>query len=602
MAHLLQKEIPQSPASLSRQPNATASGETSSSSSTSAASTWPYDNAYYVPVFLSDAGASAIGGGGAAAALPFFPYSSSLGSLGLFHDVDPVRFQPVRPKPRPPSASALASERDGRKISVSVDIRDILEACGDPLPGPIYQFHLRSQTVHLIQAILTETQATFVERICQAVGPNYKNALEKYFLLTVSLYYRTLESILEKEQHRLSEATIRCLLTREALHRSLLACCAQVILLCYSHVPPMQHNFERFAFPWILDTFRVRAFDLLKVIETLVLHERHLTLEMIQHLQQVEFTIVQCMAWQEGSPLFRYVFDVDLVGCFMTNDEIPSRDIIAACIRTQLSDYAHASSAVAIFYRKVKQLSYYRLKLMCNILEIPPPLEEKVWTLFQFVYICTPSLMMGRTLDQIMLCSIYGICKVVGFEMQFRRIVTEYRQLPSSSSEVYCQTMIRPGEYDSIIVMYNSIFMPALKTALLKFLPEKESPHAAPPPDYVKPSLSKRPCRAASGLNVYISPLRKTEEQMTPRTRALYSFGDSLGSPASSVSLTHINEMMKRYSVEKGTQKKLELSPNGNTAATPPRPDGSRFNLAPMESGFCRRLTDLVHERMALQN
>ena len=37
---------------------------------------------------------------------------------------------------------------------------------------------------------------------------------------------------------------------------------------------------------------------------------------------------------------------------------------------------------------------------------------------------------------QIMLCSIYGICKVVGFEMQFRRIVTEYRQLPSSSSEV----------------------------------------------------------------------------------------------------------------------------------------------------------------------
>ena len=34
--------------------------------------------------------------------------------------------------------------------------------------------------------------------------------------------------------------------------------------------------------------------------------------------------------------------------------------------------------------------------------------------------------------------------------------------------------MIRPGEYDSIIVMYNSIFMPALKTALLKFLPEKE--------------------------------------------------------------------------------------------------------------------------------
>ena len=59
-----------------------------------------------------------------------------------------------------------------------------------------------------------------MERICQAVGPNYKNALEKvslytfqvtlrnsafdaffllqYFLLTVSLYYRTLESILEK--------------------------------------------------------------------------------------------------------------------------------------------------------------------------------------------------------------------------------------------------------------------------------------------------------------------------------------------------------------------------------------------------------------------
>ena len=43
-------------------------------------------------------------------------------------------------------------------LSVSVDIRDILEACGDPLPGPIYQFHLRVHQ-HCTRA---KTRVTFL--------------------------------------------------------------------------------------------------------------------------------------------------------------------------------------------------------------------------------------------------------------------------------------------------------------------------------------------------------------------------------------------------------------------------------------------------------
>ena len=54
-------------------------------------------------------------------------------------------------------------------------------------------------------------------------------------------------------EYFLLEVSLSCLLTREALHRSLLACCAQVILLCYSHVPPMQRRNTLFIYLTAVD-------------------------------------------------------------------------------------------------------------------------------------------------------------------------------------------------------------------------------------------------------------------------------------------------------------------------------------------------------------
>ncbi|XP_034390947.1 retinoblastoma-like protein 2 isoform X2 [Cyclopterus lumpus] len=117
----------------------------------------------------------------------------------------------------------------------------------------------------------------------------------KYFHLAEALYYRILESIIEREKMILGDADLSCILEQAVFHRSLLACCLEVVV--FSYRPPGD-------FPNLITIFQLPAYHFYKVIEVLVRSEQGLFREVVKHLNQVEEQVLESLAWTNDSPLW----------------------------------------------------------------------------------------------------------------------------------------------------------------------------------------------------------------------------------------------------------------------------------------------------------
>ncbi|CAH6825110.1 Rb1 [Phodopus roborovskii] len=269
------------------------------------------------------------------------------------------------------------------------------------------------------------------------------------------------------------------------------------------------------------------------------------------------------------------------------------------------------STSLSLFYKKVYRLAYLRLNTLCaRLLSEHPELEHIIWTLFQHTLQNEYELMKDRHLDQIMMCSMYGICKVKNIDLKFKIIVTAYKDLPHAAQETFKRVLIREEEFDSIIVFYNSVFMQRLKTNILQYASTRP-PTLSPIPHIPRSpyKFSSSPLRIPGG-NIYISPLKspyKTSEglptptKMTPRSRILVSIGESFGT---SEKFQKINQMVcnsdrvLKRSAEGGNPpkplKKLRFDIEGSDEA-----DGSKH--LPAESKFQQKLAEMTSTRTRMQ-
>uniref|UniRef100_A0A8C6HW23 Retinoblastoma-like protein 2 n=1 Tax=Mus spicilegus TaxID=10103 RepID=A0A8C6HW23_MUSSI len=84
-----------------------------------------------------------------------------------------------------------------------------------------------------------------------------KEIANKHFRFAEMLYYKVLESVIEQEQKRLGDMDLSGVLEHDAFHRSLLACCLEVV--AFSHKPPGN-------FPFIAEIFDVPHYHFYKVM------------------------------------------------------------------------------------------------------------------------------------------------------------------------------------------------------------------------------------------------------------------------------------------------------------------------------------------------
>jgi len=218
------------------------------------------------------------------------------------------------------------------------------------------------------------------------------------------------------------------------------------------------------------------------------------------------------------------------------------------------------------FFRKTTILSAIRLAQLCEMIDLQPydhtEILHKVYSIARFAIFERTSLLYGRHLDQLLLCSLYGVCKVLRLDrVTFKEVTTQYRKLAGSAAgasggsrqDVFRSVVIRfadqtlqPAEVGDIITFYNKVFIPAMKEPLMG-IADAQGP-ASPDSAAVNRGgrrrssaagsplcnasrgapfplpLSPRKMQVSGDCNVFVSSMR--EPGMTPRTRSLYCGGD----------------------------------------------------------------------------
>ncbi|UYV63281.1 RBL1 [Cordylochernes scorpioides] len=296
---------------------------------------------------------------------------------------------------------------------------------------------------------------------------------------------------------------------------------------------------------------------------------------------------------------------------------------------------AKRTGSLALFFRKVGctcrvirgtisvcgqvyHLAGVRLRDLCERLGVTSEeMRQKIWTCLEHSIVSHTELMKGRHLDQLIMCSVYIISKVLKEEQSFQDIMKCYRMQPQHASHVYRSVLLTRrkrhnsgGSETSRTESTSSSPVPSddggttlRSSSTLPLAPHpqedseergdlvgfynKSSPPLSPLP---RPSSSQTmsPCRRVTPrLSLYVSPLKQNSSNLcSPNKPLSYIFNQD-----SPQELRNINNMIK--SVANGERKQLQP---GKRVLTEDMADGAPPAKQPYLT--FTKLQQVMNERM----
>ncbi|KAF9606989.1 hypothetical protein IFM89_030408 [Coptis chinensis] len=196
-----------------------------------------------------------------------------------------------------------------------------------------------------------------------------------------------------------------------------------------------------------------------------------------------------------------------------------------------------AETVISVFFSKIVKLAAVRINGLIERLQLAHHVRETVYCLVQQILSQRTALFFNRHIDQIILCSLYGVSKISQLKLTFREIIYNYRKQPHCKPQVFRSVFVdwsaerhigKTGqEHVDIITFYNEIFIPAIKPLLVELGPARAtqktnkchdvnsksdgnspgSPKLTPFPTL--PDIS--PKKVSRAHNVYVSPLRSSK-------------------------------------------------------------------------------------------
>ncbi|NXJ21735.1 RBL1 protein, partial [Dicrurus megarhynchus] len=183
------------------------------------------------------------------------------------------------------SVSRLQSMVAGLKNAPSEQLTAIFESCAcSPMES----------IVNRVKEIGETFCCSYTQSTDEQPGSHIDFAVNRLKLAEI-LYYKILETIMVQETRRLHGKDLTALLEQDLFHRSLLACCLEIVLFAYSSPR---------TFPWIIEVLDLRPFYFYKVIEVLIRSEEGLSRDMVKHLNSIEEQILESLAWTRNSALW----------------------------------------------------------------------------------------------------------------------------------------------------------------------------------------------------------------------------------------------------------------------------------------------------------
>ena len=282
----------------------------------------------------------------------------------------------------------------------------------------------------------------------------YLISLDAILEEAVKLYLISLDAILEGERPTASDSNdlIQVLLSSTPFHKSLMACALEICIASHDLLAFSEHH----NFPVVMERLDLQPFDLSKVISHFVRHQPSLPRELQRHLFSIEERIVESLAWLPGSPLYPLVFrsseqDPERPASKKMKLEGTSTTMPLSVGRPNAGPFSPSSqlsvtinrAIVQDFMRKALKLMSFRLALLVEALDFSSLFDQ--WTAYRhLVEILEHAaydeshLFYNRHIDQIVLASLYGFCKVHKLDhISFRDIVNLYKKQPQSNPTTF---------------------------------------------------------------------------------------------------------------------------------------------------------------------
>jgi hypothetical protein len=334
-------------------------------------------------------------------------------------------------------------------------------------------------------------------------------------------FFKVLTELLkneEKQQELRSETKDQLInvLKNETFYRALLVCCIETVLYV--------NNITALEFSEVLDICSVSAFDTWKLMKNFLEFDSRIPSSLRQHFKSLEAKVISSMAWTENSP-------------------------IAGHIRAHLSskkDLTHP--AILMFCRRVLAYCALRIYDLGNMLNISEEVREDIWAVMKNGLSEETELFINREMDQIIICTIYGVCKAKGLNVTFNNLISKYTEFYNDNGRLFRCVRLEGSTTGDIIRFYNDIFVKYMKNYLMSLTsktgniarndpripclnPSSPLKFSLPPP-----MIIYSPSENRYSLN---SPARSP--YATPRSKRIYAFGES-----PSYHLDAINHMMSK--------------------------------------------------------
>ncbi|KAL9648698.1 hypothetical protein ABK040_003636 [Willaertia magna] len=439
-----------------------------------------------------------------------------------------------------------------------------------PLQATISTIQLLEDTLHIEQTTPNEELLRFlkacnidqtlnienrVQSLVEQVPVNhlFMSNAQKRKDYVIKTYYQVLRTMLQAEEKRLGGvANFTTLLTNENFHRSHIVCSIECIMFAYNCR-------DKCHFITLLDKFYLEPFELAIVIESFVQHATWLNSGLKRHFRSIEEKLLGQLVWRKGSILYSKLDTISVPQPPKPGNETPKRQIEAfgmysPIAKRQQQPNVKGSYSVQFFFRKVYKLVSRRIQELCiefNLtqqektsqnepMNVSLELMEQVWHIVHYVLNEARFLMVNRHIDHIIMCSMYAICnKVNRMRLSFRDIIINYKHICENNGTIsavevgkilWQVCLEKENEFGDIVKFYNSVYIPAVKNFILD-----RSSYARPEMPYVElyskkvaPNFVLSPRKSMTPRN-FMSPTHNQNEQffnqMTPKTKALYSFG-----------------------------------------------------------------------------
>ncbi|TYJ36387.1 hypothetical protein E1A91_A05G304200v1 [Gossypium mustelinum] len=411
--------------------------------------------------------------------------------------------------------------------------------------------------------------------------------MEQRRLETLKLYYRVLEAMCTAEAQILRAPNLTPLLTNERFHRCMLACSAELVLAT--------HKTATMLFPTVLGRTGITAFDLSKVIESFIRHEKSLPRELKRHLNSLEERLLESMVWDKGSSLYNTLIvarpalssEINRLG--LLAEPMPSLDAIAMHINfsggiptvPSLQKHETSPSQNGDVRSPKRQCTDYR-SVLVERNSFTSPAKDRLLAFSNLRKAPLQSVFASPTRPNPVgggeTCAETGIniffSKLSQLELPFKEITRNYRKQLQGRPEVYCSVFVDRSstqqngrtrqDHVGIVAFYNTKFIPAIKYLLEELdlsrtttrttqVPESNNSNDGPCPGSPKvasfPSLpDMSPMKVSAKHNVYVSPLRasKMDALISHSARSYYAcVGESTRAFQSpSKDLTAINNQL----------------------------------------------------------